>query len=66
MGVTAINSPWWRSNYNMAIKHWNGRCAKDGCASRDTVVQKEQNKYCMGIRDRWAVYRWAMNRCSDL
>ena len=42
--VKAINRPWWRSKYNMEIKHWNGRCAKDVCASRDTVVQKEQNK----------------------
>ena len=49
-GVKAINRPWWRSNYNIAIKHWNGRCAKDGCASRATVVQKEQNKYGMGMR----------------
>jgi hypothetical protein len=43
-GVKAINRPWWQNNYNIAIKYWNGRCAKDGCASRDTVVEKEQNK----------------------
>ena len=40
--VTAINRPWWRSNYNIAIKHWNGRCAEDECASRDTGMQRSK------------------------
>jgi hypothetical protein len=62
-GVEAINRPWWRSNYNIAIKHWNGRCAEDECASGDTGVQRSKiNKYSMGMR----LIGWAMYRCSDL
>ena len=50
-GVKAINRPWWRSNYNTPIKHWNGRCAEGECAGRDTGVQRSRiNKYCMGMR----------------
>ena len=41
-GGKAINRPWWRSNYNIPIKHWIGRCAEDEYASRDTVVQKSK------------------------
>ena len=41
-GVKAINKPWWRSNYNIAIKHWNGRCTEDECASRDTGVKRSK------------------------
>jgi hypothetical protein len=26
----------------MAIKHWNGGCAEDECASRDTGVQRSK------------------------
>ena len=48
-GVKAINRPWWRSNYNIAIKHWNGRSAEDECAGRDTGVQRSKiNKYQYG------------------
>ena len=50
--VKAIKRPWWRSNYNIAIKHWNGRCAEDECASTDTGVQRSKiNKYSMGMRE---------------
>ena len=46
----------------MAIKHWNGRCAKDGCASRDTVVQRsKKNKQQYGDE----VFGWAIYRCND-
>ena len=41
-GVKAINRPEWRSNYNLASTHWNGRCAEDECASRDTWVQRSK------------------------
>jgi hypothetical protein len=44
-----INRPWWRSNYNIAIKHWNGRSEEDECPGRDTGVQRSQiNKYQYG------------------
>jgi hypothetical protein len=41
-GGKAINRPWRGSNYNIAIKHWNSRCAEDECASRDTGVQRSK------------------------
>jgi hypothetical protein len=41
-GSKAINRPQWLSNYNIAIKHWNGRCAEDECASKDTGVQRSK------------------------
>ena len=43
-GGKAINRPWWQSNYNIAIRHWNGRCVEDECASRDTGVQRSKIK----------------------
>ena len=42
--------PWWRSNYNIAIKHWKGRSAEDEFASRDTGVQRSKINNNMGMR----------------
>ena len=50
-GGMAINRPWWRSNYNIPIKHWSDRCTEDECVSRDSWVQRRKiNKYSMGMR----------------
>ena len=48
MGGKAINRPWRRSNYNIAIEHWNGRCAEVESASIDTGVQRSRKKTVWG------------------
>ena len=53
--VKAINRTWWRSKYNIAIKHWNNICKWH---NRDSVVARRERgvyRYNTHLQNVWTV-----------